>query len=278
MRLSTRRSIVIVGVVLATFTGLMPVASAGTQRAMWVWSGPAVETLTFASAQGVTDVYLHTPPGFSSDPAFAQYLSDARARGIAVHAMAGDPAWAKRPGALVSWTEEVVAAGGYAGIVADVEPYLLPEWSHPKRRARMLGKYLDGLSEANAAAGATPFVAAIPFWWDLSEYSVSEVTLVEDVLRSTDGVAVMAYRDFALGTDGIVEHASVEVGMASRLGKTAVVGIETGAASLDKVTFAEEGSAAMEAELTLVAQEFAAQSGFGGVAIHHYGSWATLAP
>lgn len=278
MRFSTPRSIVIVGVVLATFTSLMPVASAGTQRAMWVWSAPTAETLSFASSQAVTDVYLHTPPGFSSDPAFAQYLSEAQARGIAVHAMAGDPAWAKRPDALVSWIEEVVAAGGYAGIVADIEPYLLPEWSHPKRRARLLGKYLDGLSEANAAAGATPLVAAVPFWWDLPEYSVSDVELVEDVLQRTDGIVVMAYRDSALGTDGIVDHASVEVGMASKHGKSAVVGVETGAATLDKVTFAEEGSAAMEAELTLVAQEFATQSGFGGVAIHHYGSWVALVP
>lgn len=263
---------------MATFVALLPVASAGTQRAMWVWSAPTTDILSFASSQSVTDVYLHTPPGFSSDPAFAAFVIDAQSYGVSVHAMAGDPSWAKRPARLVSWVDEVVAAGGYAGIVADVEPYLLSEWSNPKRRARLLNKYLKGLDQARAAAGATPFVAAVPFWWDLPAYSVSHVSLVEDVLARTDGIAIMAYRDFALGTDGIVEHAATEVSIATRLGKTAVVGVETGAASLDKITFAEEGSAAMEAELALVGQEFAASSGFSGVAVHHYGSWVTLAP
>lgn len=277
-RVGIRRSGLIMGMVGLSLLATVPGVSATTPRAMWVWSGPEAEVLDFASAHGVTDLYLHAPPGFSSDPAYADFLSGAVDIGVGVHAMAGDPAWAKKSSDMVAWVDEVVEAGGFVGIVADVEPYLRSEWSNARRRTRLVRSYLAGLEKAEARAGSLPFKAAVPFWWDLPEFSVSDVTLVEDVLNRVDGVVVMAYRDHALGVDGIVDLASTEVSLASSLGKTAVVGVETGPLSLDKVTFIEEGSSFMEAELSLVELAFAGEAAFGGMAVHHYGSWISLAP
>ena len=117
-------------------------------------------------------------------------------------------------------------------------------------------------------------LAAVPFWFD--EIRVKRSTLVEQVLTSTDGIVVMAYRDHAAGVDGIIDLSGTEASLAASMGRQFVIGVETGVVGLNKVTFAEEGEQVMEAELALVAAEFGATPGFGGFAIHHYSSYRTL--
>lgn len=253
-------------------------AGASSDRALWVWDGPITGVIDFASGQGVTDVYLSAPPGFSSDARYGQFADDAHGRGLRVWAVAGDAAWAQDRSAWVGWTTEVVDFGQFDGIVADVEPYLLADWSNNRRRSRLISSYLRNLEAATQAAGPTELLAVVPFWWDMAEYRTKGKTLVEQTLLASDGVVVMAYRDHAEGTDGIVDHAGFEVEVGSQLGKKVVVGVETAEASLDKVTFREEGSAAMEAELVKVEAAFSGASSYSGVAIHHYASFSTMAP
>ena len=52
--------------------------------------------------------------------------------------------------------------------------------------------------------------------------------------------------------------------------------VETAPISPDKVTFAEEGQAAMYRELAIVESAFANEPAFAGVAIHHLGSYLQL--
>ncbi len=155
---------------------------------------------------------------------------------------------------------------------------MLADWSNSRKRSRLISSYLKNLGAAAKTAGSTPMMAAVPFWWDLSEYSTKNRLLIEHVLKAVDGVVVMAYRDHAEGVDGIVDLAQDEVELASNMGKQVVVGIETGATSLDKVTFQEEGEAFMEGELVKVEASFAGSTGYAGVAIHHYGAYRTLTP
>jgi len=42
----------------------------------------------------------------------------------------------------------------------------------------------------------------------------------------------------------------------------------------DNLTFCDEGVAAMDAELDLIANAFADEEGFAGFAVHHWGSYA----
>jgi len=265
---------VLAGLVLA----LAVPAGASSDRAMWVWDGPVEGVSDFASAHGVTDVYVSAPPGFSRDARYASFIDDARTRGLRVWAVAGDTSWAQSPNAWVGWTDEVVSFGLFDGIVADVEPYLLSDWSNTRKRSRLISSYLKNLAAAQQAAGSTEMLVAVPFWWDAAEYQTKGQTLVERVLAAADGVVVMAYRDHADGVDGIIDLAGFEVGRGSQMSKRVVVGVETGPASSDKVTFWEEGAGAMAAELTKVEATFAGDTGYGGVAIHHYGSYSALAP
>jgi len=254
--------------------GALP-ASASAERAMWVWDAPTDGLIEYSISSGVTDLYLHVPPGFSSDASFAAFLTNAHAVGLEVHAMAGDPAWAKQSGPWTAWVDEVAAHGGFDGLVFDVEPYLHPDWG-TKKQNRLIRSYLSGLDQAAQQAGDLPVLAAVPFWFD--EIMVKRDSLVQQVLASVDGIVVMAYRDHAEGVDGIVDLAASEASLAAAMNRAFVVGVETEFVGLDKVSFAEEGRQAMEYELGLVEAEFAATSGFGGIAVHHYGSYSTMAP
>lgn len=261
------------GAVTATVN---PVQAAGN-RAMWVWDGPVDGVVEFASEKGVSDLYLHAPPGFSTDARFRSFLDDARGTGMRVHAMAGAPAWSKDAEPWEAWVDEVVDFGGFDGIVFDVEPYLLAEWN-TRRQGRLIRSYLAALNGASRLAGELPTIAAVPFWWDHSDYDVRRRSLVGEVLDRVDGVVVMAYRDRAVGPDGIIGLAEHEVALAAAAGKTAVIGIETGPAGLDKVSFFEEGEAVMEAELNQVEEAFGGWVSYQGIAVHHYGAYRTLVP
>ncbi len=63
------------------------------------------------------------------------------------------------------------------------------------------------------------------------------------------------------------------------MGRIFVIGVETvkaGPGVPDKVTFADEGRTFMEDELATVAGHYGATDGFGGIAVHHYGSYSTM--
>lgn len=260
---------------IMVFSSAAPALAAG-HRALWIWDGPDPAVIEFALSNGISDLYLHAPPGFSANDAYRSFVTEAQDAGLHVLAMGGHPSWATDSSAWSSWVDEVVAVGGFNGVVFDVEPYTLAEWNSRKRN-RLIRSYLESLEAASLRAGTLPTFATVPFWWDDPAYKSRKRLLVEHVLSISDGIIVMAYRDKALGTDGIIELAQSEVGLAASMGKQIVVGVETGSTNLDKVSFAEEGSAAMEAELEVVEAAFGATPGYIGISIHHYGSYSTMA-
>jgi len=74
-----------------------------------------------------------------------------------------------------------------------------------------------------------------------------------------DFVTVMDYRDFALGPNGMVEHATNELDYAMAMGKPVTIGVETGPIDPEdpnSVTFMQEGPEVLEQELALAETEF----------------------
>ena len=140
--------------------GAMP-AAAAAERAMWVWDGPVDGVIEFAVDNSVTDLYLHVPPGFSADGRYGTFLANAHTVGIEVHAMAGDPAWAKQSAPWTAWVDEVVAYGGFDGMVFDVEPYLHADWN-TKKQNRLIRSYLAGLSRSRPPGGRSPGAGRSP--------------------------------------------------------------------------------------------------------------------
>ncbi len=245
----------------------------GPGRDLWVWEPPGPDTIDFSVAEGIRAIYLHAGPGFSSDPAYRSFVDQAHQAGLLVVAMAGDPTWALQTNDWQAWIDEVAAFGAFDGIVADVEPYLLPEWLTKRDRNRVIRSYLRGL-ESMATTGM-PTAAAVPFWWDDPAYRRGKLLLIEHVMARVDAVVVMAYRDHADGPDGILDVAATEADLADATGTTLIVAVQT-APDLDKVTFFEEGRAQLEVELAAVAATWGERPSYGGFAIHYFRSFQVL--
>lgn len=244
-------------------------AQAASERALWVWEGPTESVIDFPVANSFTDLYLHTTPGFSQDPEYLPFVNTARIAGLQVLAMGGDPSWAWGRSGWGNWVDQSVTFGAFDGIVFDVEPHTLPDWN-TKRRNRLIRSYLSTLDDASTRAGSLPTFITVPFWWDDPAFKTKKRLLIEHVLNRSDGIIIMAYRDHALGVDRIIEHSATEATMAAASGKQFIVGIETG--------FAEERMAAMESELSLVGSTSTGNAAYGGITIHHYGSYSAMAP
>lgn len=120
---------------------------------------------------------------------------------------------------------------------------------------------------------------AIPFWLDGIEdvtWNGQRKRLNEHVQDIYDYVAIMDYRNFAVGRDGIIAHAMDELDYADKTGRKVVIGVETLRTEPDKVTFFGKGRAVLERELRLAEGEFSSHRSFAGFAVHHLGSYRTL--
>ena len=173
----------------------------------------------------------------------------------------------------------------FDGINVDIEPHILDEWS--TRKMALLADFValsDALMAAKRASGqALPMGPALPFWLDgmQIEWKGQRKPVSQHVQDIYDYVALMDYRDHALGGDGIVSHVMDELRYAERIERRVLIGVETLPNAIQKVSFQHLEEADMERELGLTAQSVGAMQPFGGFVIHHYGSyrkWLGLAP
>lgn len=247
-------------------------------EALWVWSWEGSAALTdFVVADGFDRVYLYAQGGFG--PHVRAAIADLGAAGIAVEALGGEQRWATTDrGGMLAFVRSArryqrgAAPGArLAGIHVDVEPYGLPAWD--RRRHRSKRSYVASLRAARRAAGPLPLAADIPFWFDGTR--LGGRSLAEATIAATDSVTIMAYRDSA---DEVIDVARREVRIAGERGKRATVGVETGDYDPPSITFFQEGRAALALALAAVDARLDARPGFGGTAVHHYGSLAALRP
>ncbi len=243
-------------------------------RAMWVWGEADKQLPIWAQHRGIDTLLFEIPTVRLRAASTRTVIRGAQRRNINVWALSGHPHWAADHRAAKRWTRAVAGVEGLAGIVLDVEPYLLESWE--QNRKRSIRTYLRMLRAVKKAAGDLPVMAAIPFWFDHDSYRTRTGTLASAVAERVDAIVVMAYRDEVTGTDGVAAVAGGEIGIASQTGKLALVALQTAADSLDKLTFHEEGGRALDAAIVDVERAFADQRGFGGVAVHHYRAYREL--
>ena len=292
-------------------TGLVAPVAAAVPRAIWVWEADTFrlldnkehwnETFSFLAQRNLVAVYLYADiyqgrNVIRDEPEkYRRLIAALHGRGCKVYALLGSK-YLKTPEyilperrvAAVRMFETVLrydagsAAGErFDGINVDIEPYLLDDW-RAKRTLRAT-QYLDLATEfmrLKRDAGSTLAVGpAMPFWFD----GIGDIVwkgkrqrLSDHVQDIYDYVAIMDYRNFARGSDGIIAHATDELEYADRTGKTVVIGVETLPTEPRKVTFYGMGHAAMEEQLRIVETEFSSHSSFSGFAIHHLGSYLIM--
>ena len=286
----------------AALVAMAPVAAAAPQagtvtavasaaqdtRAMWVWdtSTPAA-TVDLAVSAGIDQLFVAVPPNLttSSQLPNIKALSDrARAAGIRVDALGGDPGWVDNPTWVVTyWLKPAKSSGLFTGIHVDVEPYSTSAWGTDQ--ATVVSKYLTLLDKLKASAGTYPIEADIPFWFN-TVHAVASTgaasTLDREIMKRTAGVTVMSYRNTAAGTDGTLDVATPALAAGAALGKPVRLGQETnylGATAVDtKQTFYGWTRTAMEAQLAQVNSGASASATYAGLAIHDATGYAAMAP
>ncbi|MBB2988444.1 hypothetical protein [Terracoccus luteus] len=251
-------------------------------RALWVWSfDDPRATVDFARRHGVTQMFVAVPTRVTTAPTLPK-LRDlavrAKAAGMRLDALGGDPAWIDNPDWVVTnWVRPVLATGLFTGVHVDMEPYTTPAWD--TARTGTVTRYLQTLDRLRVAAGAAPVEADIPFWfWQVR--TDTGLTLDQEVMKRTAGVTVMAYRNTAAGPDGTLEVAAAELAHARALGKPVRIGQETNdlgtSASEVKQTFFGKSEQAVNDQLAQVDAGARRFSRYVGIAIHDYMGYAAL--
>ncbi|MFB9362428.1 hypothetical protein [Actinoplanes nipponensis] len=272
-------------ILMAGATALPVASSAGSAgltaapvntRAMWLWGAdPAAEVITWAVQQNVSEIFVYVAPSVLTDGGLGrlQELKErAVARRIKLRALGGETGWVTNHAAALAWQRTVVSTGLFDGIHLDVEPYLTDGWTTdlPATEAAYL-KLLDRMR----GASTLPLEADVPFWF--GQYRVGRKNLADEVLRRVNGVTVMSYRDTATGPNSLLDVSSDWLARGKAAGKRVRLAAETGPlADCSYCTFHEEGMAALTLELAKVDAATRQTAAFGGIAVHHYGTWRSL--
>lgn len=257
---------------------------AGGHRSLWVWhqnvasdSQAQQALLLLCREQNIDTVYVEAESLLLNAPeelvALGAVLAD---HCIELELLIGYAPWALPANhpevlALASAAVELAGAAGIRGLHLDIEPHTLPEWDPDP--APVASGYVDllGLVAAELEGTGLRLSADIAFWYDGIQVPGPDGLrpLSERVIDLVDRAVLMDYRDHADGPDGIIAHASAELGYASASGGSIVVAVETNCGvEPEKVTFCEEGPAALDEALAATLGAFGGEPGFVGVAIH----------
>ncbi|GAA2744341.1 hypothetical protein GCM10009868_21610 [Terrabacter aerolatus] len=263
-------------------------AAAADSRALWVWDTSTPDaTVDLAVSSGIDQLFVAVPPNVTTSaqlPNLRTLSERARAAGIRVDALGGDPGWVDNPSWVVTyWLKPARSTGLFTGIHIDVEPYSTSAWT--TSQSTVVAGYLTLLDKLKASAGTSPIEADIPFWFNQIPAKASNgaaSTLDREIMRRTSGVTVMAYRNTAAGTDGTLDIAAAELAVGTALGKPVRIGQETtylGDTAVDtKQTFYGWTRTAMEAQLAQVDAGASSYAAYAGIAIHSAAGYAAMTP
>lgn len=274
-------------------------------RAIWIWENDAFRMLddpkvqqdveTFLLNHHITTLYLYADEYkkrhilLTQPDKYRKLIANAHARGFKVYALLGSSYLytqayilpEKRAAALqmfqnvLDFNKNTSDPGAqFDGINLDLEPYLLDDWStaRPLRGKQYLSLSADFM-RLKAASGLKLEVGpAMPFWYDGItdvEWNGHYRPLNEDVQDIYDYVALMDYRNVALGSDSIVSLAENEIAYADKIDKKIIIGVEMGDSTPAKITFFGKSQHYFESQLEQARDVMAAHPSFGGFAIDH---------
>lgn len=284
-----------------------PAAAAQADRAVWTWekdsyaivedTAAAEDAMAFLKSKKVNIIYLYADAFggrnlIESRPdLYRSLLRRLHRNGMRAYALLGSAYLHTEEYILPDKQQRAVAMLGrvlrynassareerFDGANLDLEPHILRQWD--TQRDKLLLDYLDmgrKLMRLKRRSGAELAVGpAIPFWlngikltWNGRAKPVNEH--VQDIY---DYVALMDYRDHALGRDSITSLAAEELRYGARRGRKVVIGVDTSTGEPKKVSFNHLAEADLERELGLAEKAFSAEPAFAGFAIHHFRSY-----
>lgn len=262
-------------------------------KATWLWHTEQIQqqpdkVLAFLASKKATVLYLQVNRDIPTTE-YEAFIQKATGQGVEIHALDGSSSWlsnkrgkAKRT-AFYDWIEAYQHTAPndaqFTGIHLDVEPYVRDSWKTDY--AGTVAAYQTVLQEGKQVAerlGIT-YGVDIPFWFDERSYEneFGKGTLSEWLIDTADHVTIMAYRNKAEGSNGILHLTKEELLYADKVNKQVLIGIETLPSSEgDYLTFHSKDEAYMNSELVTLENELTGSSSFEGFAIHSIDGWRQM--
>lgn len=261
-------------------------------KATWIWKGDLIvkesaQILSFAKENGINRMYLHIEPNNVPRRAYRSFVREARAAGIDVDALAGEPEWSlveKREGLeeclqwVTRYNRSVPEEERFTGIHLDVEPHVLPDWRDNKEE--IMKQWAENMRYVirEARKEKTLEVSAdIPFWLTQFPLDGGNVDISTWLIDQLDHVTLMAYRDKVEGPNGVADIVSRLLQGASHHREKVVVGLNLlPSKEGDATTFHEEGMEALDDQLDILQEVMEEFPPYAGYAIHDYENWSRL--
>ncbi len=262
---------------------------------LWIWGDEVIQDsasrdslFVFAKAKNITKFYVESQR-FIDSPLIESFILESAQNLFETEILFGSEKWsleANHQIAIDLATKSVALATRLQSeskptlfsIQFDIEPHALHDWSS---NTNSLGTQLIQLYEKiNFITKNSPIKlsACIPRWYDqiMIHHTNKTRPLSEWIADLSDRITLMDYVDTS---PIIIEDASQEIAYAEKAGKEVTIGVEVTPGILpETVTFAEEGEAFMNAELSKVVAAHKNSPAFAGIAIHEYNTYKKMAP
>ncbi|MED5018026.1 hypothetical protein P9847_12005 [Paenibacillus chibensis] len=262
-------------------------------RGTYIWEANEVlqngqEILDFAKEKHLNWLYvrLDLQQPYS---AYTSFIKQASAAGIEVHAMGGHPIWAleenrakmmKLVNYVKNYNRAVQGDERFHGIHLDIEPYVLPDWKTDS--AEVIAEWtsnVDAFVRELKKDSSLEASMDLAVWLDKYKVPGEDISLSKWMIDRMDHVSLMAFRDTAAGSNGIVSVSKEEIAFADELGKPLLISVEMKESHEgNHITFFEEGSAYMEGELAKVAELLKNSPSYTGNLVHAYDYWKNAKP
>jgi len=170
-----------------------------------------------------------------------------------------------------SWAQDV-------DWMLDYEPYIIEQWDDENLQPGIIDNFLGDLQEFKnvIAPYNVNLVLDVPIFYSIFEYQ--NATLLHAVANIVDEILLMSYRDAFDGDDGILSFIDNSVNILVALNKPFYLALETQNIDPVKITFFEEGRAALHAMIDQLDLYFAGQDLYQGTAVHYLHPYLNLIP
>lgn len=292
------KKLIILIIMLGSVMGIILLATSnqGNPKPLssWLWSSPdmisgneTVKMLNQARKMHIDTVYVDISKYvdiISSDSevenysvSLALFNATAAAKKIKVQALAGHPDWSQPdeqylPLEIVSFVNKFNSKypeSRFSGIQFDIE-----FWNRPGFNENSLSEYQffqeladDVISQHKSLFPDLPLGFAVPFW---TENELTFPLAQKLSVLPESYLVVMAYRNYAQGSDGTIEIIKDEFDYFSRnrLPTKLFIGQETTDVQPVKITFFGQTHKHLDTEINSIYKHFSSQPNFGGFAIH----------
>ncbi|MCD1259669.1 copper amine oxidase N-terminal domain-containing protein [Paenibacillus athensensis] len=261
-------------------------------KSTWIWNSRLIETegdsiLEFAVNHKLTALYLPYET-FPAQDVYRNFIGKANKLGIRVEALAGRSDWiySRNHSRIQQWIAAVTrynaaaeATERFQGFHVDVEPYTLDMWQTDQ--PAVLQMWMETIrlieSEVRKADRSMTMAFDIPFWLNKCAIAGSNYSFSAWLLEKADQVVIMAYRNTAMGGNGIIASAKAIMLEAGKLNKQAIVAVDTlPSTEADYTTFYNSKASLMDAELRQVKETLSPYPSYAGIAVHDYVRWIAL--